>query len=106
MRMRRIPCQLILFQVLLLVLSPGLLAAGEEDDDQDYNDGDAGDTYTLSQENNEEDVLVVPAKSKEKEAKEKKRKKFLEVLSYFADLLTDEKYKEFQLPGEVTLKME
>merc|ERR1711974_148231 len=58
---------------------------------------------TLSKESNEEDILVVPAKSKEQEAKEKRRKKFLEVLSYFADLLTDEKYKEFQLPGEAGL---
>ena len=91
--------QLILVQILLL--SPRL-HADDEDDDQDYNGGDADDTYTLSQESKEEDVLVVPPKSKEQEEKEKKRKKFLEVLSYFDDLLTDEKYKEFQLPGEVS----
>ena len=90
--------QLILVHILLL--SPALHAE-DEDDDQDYNGGDADDTYTLSQESKEEDVLVVPAKSKEQEEEEKKRKKFLEVLSYFNDLLTDEKYKEFQLPGEV-----
>ena len=95
-----IPRQLILIQVLLLVPSPGLLAE-DEDDDQDYSGRDADNTYTLSQESNEEDILVVHAKSKKQEAKEKRRKKFLEVLSYFADLLTDEKYKEFQLPGEV-----
>ena len=68
----------------------GCSAAEDEDDDQDYNGRDADNTYTLSQESNEEDILVVHAKSKEQEAKEKRRKKFLEVLSYFDDLLTDE----------------
>ena len=43
----------------------------------------------------------MPAKSKEQQEKEKRRNKFLEVLSFFSDLLTDEKYKEFQMPGEV-----
>ena len=93
---------LILVQLLLLVLpSPGLLGEVEDDVDQEYNRGDADDTYTLSQESKEDDVLVVPAKSKEQQEKEKKRNKFLEVLSFFSDLLTDEKYKEFQMPGEV-----
>ena len=102
MRMRLlISHQLILIQILLLVHSPALHAEDEDDVDEDYNAGDADDTYTLSQESNE-DVLVVPAKSKEQEAKEKKKKKFLEVLSYFSNLLTDEKYKEFQMPGEVS----
>ena len=96
--------QLILIQILLLVPSPALLAEVEDDvDDQEYNGGDADDTYTLSQESNE-DVLVLPTKSmqEQQEAKELKRKKFLEVLSYFSNLLTDGKYKEFQMPGEVS----
>ena len=100
MRMRTISRQLILLHILLL--SPSGIHAGDEDDHEAYNGGDAEDTYTLSQESNEEDVLVVPAKSKKQEEKEKKRRKFLEVLSYFGDLLTDEKYKEFQSPGEVS----
>ena len=105
MRMRLLILhQLILIQILLLVPSPALLAQEDEDDvdEQEYNGGDADDTYTLSQESDEE-VLVLPTKSMQKqEAKELKRKKFLEVLSYFSNLLTDGKYKEFQMPGEVS----
>ena len=103
MRMRLlISHQLILIQILLLVPSPALLAEDEDDVDEEYNGGDADDTYTLSQESNEE-VLVVPTKSmQEQEENELKRTKFLEVLSYFSNLLTDGKYKEFQMPGEVS----
>ena len=72
------------------------------DDDQDYNAGDADDTYTLSQESSENNVLVVPAKDEQQEEKAEKKKKFVQVLSYFADLLTDEKYKDFRPPGQVS----
>ena len=72
------------------------------DDDQDYNAGDADDTYTLSQESNENNVLVVPAKSEQQDGKAEKKKKFVQVLSYFADLLTDEKYKDFRPPEQVS----
>ena len=71
------------------------------DDDQDYNAGDADDTYTLSQESSENNVLVVPAKDEQQDEKAEKKKKFVQVLSYFADLLTDEKYKDFHPPGQV-----
>ena len=72
------------------------------DDDQDYNAGDADDTYTLSQESSENNVLVVPAKSEQQDEKAEKKKKFVQVLAYFADLLTDEKYKDFHPPGQVS----
>ena len=72
------------------------------DDDQDYNAGDADDTYTLSQESSENNVLVVPAKSEQQDETAEKKKKFVQVLSYFADLLTDEKYKDFRPPGQVS----
>ena len=72
------------------------------DDDQDYNAGDADDTYTLSQESSENNVLVVPAKDDKQDGKAEKKKKFVQVLSYFADLLTDEKYKDFHPPGQVS----
>ena len=72
------------------------------DDDQDYNAGDADDTYTLSQESSENNVLVVPAKDEKQDEKAEKKNKFVQVLSYFADLLTDEKYKDFRPPGQVS----
>ena len=72
------------------------------DYDQDYNAGDADDTYTLSQESSENNVLVVPAKDEKQDRTTEKKKKFVQVLSYFADLLTDEKYKDFHPPGQVS----
>ena len=72
------------------------------DDDQDYNAGDADDTYTLSQESSENNVLVVPAKDEKQDEKAEKKKKFVQVLSHFAELLTDQKYKDFRPPGQVS----